>query len=155
MIPQGFVLVLAATFVVAKVDAVAPPHPNYTNWESVYALRRRLNITFNYQPSHISDEHCRHLSEEQCRTDDEAAAGAKAQRVLASSTPASGFTHGNHLKVLVLLCRFSDHANRQLPTRAYYDELFNGAGLSAVNPVGSIRQWMYFNSVGKYNGMFF
>jgi hypothetical protein len=144
MLPYSLILILACRAV--HVAAIAPPHPNNTSWESIYARRRLLNITSDYLPSHVSSEYCRYLTEAQCRTDNEALAVAKEQRRLTAT--------GSNLKVLVLLCRFKDHGNRQLPTRDYFDELFNGEGASDVNPVGSIREWMYSNSLGRYNGTF-
>lgn len=140
------VLMLAAAFLVSGVEAMAPSHPNNTSWESVHALRRRLNIRYDYEPSHVSAEYCRYLTEEQCRADDDAVAMRKSQRRLTST--------GNNIKVLVLLCRFKDHATRVLPQRAYFETLFNGKGTSDVNPVGSLRDYMYSNSHGRYNGLF-
>lgn len=71
-------------------------------------------------------------------------------------------TTGDNLKVLVVLCRFTDHVDdRVLPTREYFDQLFNGGGEgdgsgssdpSVVNPVGSVREWLESNSNGRYKG---
>lgn len=144
MPPYTLVAALGAAFLVANTTAVAPPHPNNTRWESATARRRRLNIRNDFEPTHVTAEHCRHMTEEQCRTDDQAVSASKEQRRLSST--------GNNIKVLVLLCRFSDHVNRVLPQRDYFEELFNGKGTSDVNPVGSIREWLYSNSIGRYNG---
>jgi hypothetical protein len=128
--------------------AVAPPHPNHTSWESVDAYRRRLGIRFNYKPRYLSSpEHCRFLTEEICARDDEATREAREGRRLTTLS-------GDNLKVLVLLLRFTDHADRALPPVSYFETLFNGKGPSDINPVGSIREYMSSNSFGKYNVTF-
>ena len=119
-LPHTLPFTLAAASLIVKGAAVAPPHLNNTSWESVHALHRRLGITYDYQPSHVSSEHCRHLTEEQCLEADEDVAAAKEQRRLT--------TKGKNLRVLVLLCRFSDHGNRELPDQTYFETLFNGVG---------------------------
>ena len=131
-------------FLAVHIDALAPAHTNNTSWESVHARRNRLSIRYDYRPRHVSDEHCRFLTEEQCQADDEVVAISKKKRLLTST--------GKNIRVLVVLCRFSDHTNRQLPDRTYFETLFNGKGPSAVNPVGSIREWLFTNSLGRYNG---
>ena len=145
MPPYSLVAVLGAAFLIATVAAAALRNPSNTNWESAaIARRRRLNNRYDFEPTHLSTDHCRHLSEEQCRADDQAVAAAKEQRRLTST--------GKNIKVLVLLCRFRDHGSRVLPERSYFEELFNGKAKSEVNPVGSIRKWLFSNSYGRYNG---
>jgi hypothetical protein len=40
-----------------------------------------------------------------------------------------------------------------LPTRNYFNELFNDPQSgTATNPVGSIREYLRYASLGKYNG---
>ena len=60
---QGLILMLCIT---ASLG-MAPPHPSYTDFESVHEMRDRLNITYGYEPQHITHEHCRYLTEEDCR----------------------------------------------------------------------------------------
>jgi hypothetical protein len=137
-------LLLLLVMLADAVVAIAPPHPNYTIWESAVARRRRLGIPFSYQPQHVSAEYCRYLTEEQCRIQDEAVDAAKRERRLIST---------GTIKVLVVLCRFTDHADRILPTREYFNELFNGNGAASdVNPIGSVRGWFLANSNGRYDG---
>lgn len=62
---------------------------------------------------------------------------------------------GSNIKVLVLLLRFTDHADRDLPQKPYFDELFNGASGNEINPIGSIRDYFYDLSLGTYNGKYF
>ena len=147
MMLQSSSFLLSLSLVASSATGLAPPHPDYTEWESVHAMRLRQNVTYNYQPKHLSPEYCRYLNEEECRAEDEALAVTKDSRRLAL------LTEGN-LKVLVLLCRFTNHKNRELPAKSYFEELFNGVESSDTNPVGSIKQWFYLNSLEKYNGEF-
>jgi len=125
---------------------MAPPHPDYTDWESVHVMRERQNVTYNYHPTNLSPEYCRYMTEEECRAEDEALdyVGKDGRRL-------APVTEGK-LKVLVLLCRFSDHENRELPERWYFEEMFNGKGTSYTTRVGSIKKWFYLNSMHKYDG---
>jgi bacillopeptidase F (M6 metalloprotease family) len=88
------------------------------------------------------------LTEAQCREQDEGLGHAIAnhRRLDAPNT--------GDVKVLVLLCRFRDHVGAKLPSREHFEELFNGNGPSDLNPVGSIKEWLYYNSVGKYRVTF-
>jgi len=140
------------------VQAVAPPNPDYVNhpetpYESLRAYRKRLNITAydNYSPQHISPQHCRFLTKEECKRDDEAArvriAQVRQQRGRTLQGP-DYITQGP-VKIVVLLCRFKDHENKVLPDRSHYDQLFNGG---ALNPVGGLSEWLFANSGGKYQG---
>jgi len=124
----------------------AHPSPG-SDWETVHQYRQRQNITYNYQTKHINPELCRHVSEETCRADDEAAAHAHQDRNKRRRlNPRQGtFTF------LVLLLQFSDHQNRALPPKEYYEELCNGSGPSAINPAGSISEFFAENSYGKFN----
>ena len=144
------------------VQAIAPPHPDYLQheespYESLAAYRQRHNITFNYQPQHISPLHCRFLTEAQCAADDEAArvriAQQKQSRQRQRNLQNDYTTQGTNIKVLALLVRFADHADRDLPPREYYDELFNG-GQGDINPVGGLSEWFMTNSLGRYDGTF-
>lgn len=124
------------------LHSLAPPHPDNTEWESVHEYRRRLNITYSYEPKHLSDEMCKYLDEATCREEDEGIELAIQSRSLSS-------TKGKK-KVLVVLCRFQDHEDRELPSREHFDKLFNGGDVN-VNPVGSIREYYHFASMAQYN----
>jgi hypothetical protein len=144
LLPRCRMLLLLLVMLADAVVAIAPPHANFTKWESTVARRRRLGIHFSYQPQHVSVEYCRYLTEKQCRKQDEAVESAKRERRLIST---------GTIKVLVVLCRFTDHADRTLPTREYFDELFNGNGATSdANPIGSVRDWFLANSNGRYDG---
>jgi len=55
----------------------------------------------------------------------------------------------NKLKNLVILIRFSDHQDRNLPSESQYDELFNGSGPSASAPTGSVNDVYLQSSHGS------
>jgi hypothetical protein len=59
---------------------------------------------------------------------------------------------GDDIKILVLLVRFRGHETRNLPTVEYFRELFNGNEVTTTNPIGSIRQYLRYASLGVYNG---
>jgi hypothetical protein len=129
------------------VDALSRPHPDWTDFESVYAMRRRLDIAYHYTPEHLDDEYCRYLTEAECQVQDEALADAKVKRNGRHLSPSVG----DKIRVLVLLIRFPNHKSRLLPTREYFETMFNGASKDdEVNPVGSIAEYMRFSSLGAY-----
>lgn len=83
------------------------------------------------------------------------------RRKSSTSAKVSGHDHqrqignipiGGNVLVPVLLVRFKGHESRSLPSRDYFDELFNGNGISTTNPAGSIRQYFRYASLGTYNG---
>lgn len=139
--------------------AVAPPlldfiHDADTPYETLSAYRKRINITFTYEPLYISPQHCRFLTELQCSIDDEAA-GVRSHQLREQqrhrNLQNNYVTTGNKIKILTLLVRFSDHKSKQLPPRSYYDQLLNGG---EVNPVGGLSEWLFANSRGRYDGMY-
>lgn len=125
------------------VNALARPHPDFEGYQTIHEYRIRNNITFNYQPKHLTTEHCRFVTEEVCRRDDEARGLAKQNRAL---NPSRG-----KFKVLVILVRFTDHRNMVLPPRSHFEKLFNGRGKSTINPIGSVREYVRYNSMGAYD----
>ena len=131
---------------VDSASSLARPHPDFVDYENVHEFRSRHNISFSYEPKFLTHEHCRHVSEEICRRDDEARGLAKQNRAL---NPSVGT-----FKVLVILVRFQDHKNKVLPPRSHFEMLFNGRGKSEVNPVGSVKEYIKFNSLGAYDVTF-
>ena len=83
---------------------------------------------------------CRHLTVNECQRRDQ-------KRRL-------NVAHGDGIRVIVLLIKFADHKDMEVPPREYYEELFNGDGQSEVNPVGSVKEWLRYNSLGKYQVYF-
>jgi M6 family metalloprotease-like protein len=140
-------LVLAALLLAKTSAFVFPDHFSDTSqWETVEQYRERLNITFTYQPVHIHPEYCRYITEDVCRADDEAAARSIEKRRQRRLNPSMGsFTF------LVILVQFTDHKDRVLPPKEYYEELCNGSGPSAINAVGSISEYFAHNSYGQFN----
>jgi M6 family metalloprotease-like protein len=142
--------ILLLLFVADVTHSLAPPHPSFQEWESVHTMRGRLNITYNYDPIHLPNEHCRFLSEEECRKEDEGIGHAKQGKHGRQLSPSVG----QNFRVLVVLVRFSDHVARTLPTREYIDELFNMDGTSTINPIGSLKEYLRYASLGKYRVQF-
>lgn len=135
------------------ITATALAPPMSSDWESVSAYRKRLNITtFKYQPEHLSAHHCKYLAEKECQRQDEAIRDAlKSPRRQLVAAP----NMGESITVLVVLCRFSDHKDRLVPSRDHFDKLFNGgveSDGSDPNKVGSVKKWLYYSSMGKYKG---
>jgi hypothetical protein len=118
-----------------------------SRWETVKQYRERHNITtYYYQPIHIHPEYCRYVTEDTCRANDEAAARSIEKRQQRRLNPSKGaFT------VLVLLVQFTDHQDRVLPPKEYYEELCNGSGPSETNAVGSISEYFNQSSYGQFN----
>lgn len=55
-------------------------------------------------------------------------------------------------KVLVLLVRFKDHEDRELPSKEDFEFLFNGEGTSdARAPTGTMQDFFRTQSLGRYN----
>ena len=151
----SLVVLIAMLLPSQKVHCLAPPHPDFVDFEGVHAYRRRMNITYGYRPVHLSDEDCRFLSEEECQREDEAHIEAKNRLMVEGEhgrrrlAPSEG-----EFRVMVMLCRFKDHTNVQLPPKEHFEELFNGKGKSDINPIGSIASYLYYSSMGKYKVTF-
>lgn len=106
-------------------------------------MRARLDVEYTYEPQYVDSEHCRFLTEAECEAFDQEHGRHLKERRL---NPTEG-----DFKVLVLLIKFSDHVDKQVPPREYYDQLLNGNGPSDVNEIGSLKEWLHLNSMGKYN----
>jgi hypothetical protein len=144
-------LLLLALFPWARIAALAPPHPDFTadDWKTLHEMRHRNNFTHSYKPSHITNFECSMQTEEDCRNNDEQARlpDNPAERRLNPSI-------GSNVKVLVLLVKFKGETNPNIPPLSHFEELFNGNGKSAINQAGSIRQYLRYSSLGKYNVQF-
>lgn len=144
-----FFLLLATT----TTQALAPPHPNFTDYENVHQYRKRLNISYAYDPLHISAEECRYISEAECREMDEMHEEATSRRRLLQQQRHLNPSQGE-FKILVLLIRFPEDADKQLSSRSWIHEVFNGMSHTEQNPAGSIREWLYYTSLAKYKAQF-
>jgi len=149
----AMVLGLVAFLVLIQMtSALMPPHPNFTEWESVHQVRRRQNVTWNYEPLHLSHEHCRFLTEEECRLEDEGLGDAKLHRNGRHLSPSTGI-----MRILVLLIKFPEYDESvmgPLPSLDYFEELLNGNGRSGAIPIGSLKEYFRYSSLGKYRVQF-
>lgn len=106
--------------------------------ETVHQYRRRMGVDFKYKPKNMHPEQCRFLSEAECRRRDE-------------ESELHNPTIGDDVNVLVLLVRFNDHQDRELPTREYIDTMMNGARGEGINVVGSVKDYLRYASMKQYN----
>lgn len=134
-------LLLPAAFWPRTTHAWMPPHPDYTEFEPVHLFRQRLNITYNYDPEFIHPETCRNIPEHECELYDEQARKHQEYRRL---NPQEG-----EYNILVLPIVFPEDRERNLTTVEHISEILNGEGPSPTNPIGSVRQWLYYASMGK------
>ena len=126
-------------------------------WESVHDFRQRLNITFNYRPLALHPEDCRYKTEQECQAADlvkleyiekqrrraQKEGGSvpdRPERPTAAATEEDPEEH-----VLVLLMRFTDHADRDLPKLARYKTIWEA----------KIAKWLEIQSYGKHTPQFY
>jgi hypothetical protein len=122
------------------------------------SIRREVNVKVD-NTSSLQDR-CRHW--QNCLTKDDIVqkkndnngrySSRYRHRHLQSSTSSTS-TVKNH-RILVVLVKFLDHKDLKVPSQQYFQTLFNGTGKSDINPIGSIREYLRINSVGKYNGTY-
>jgi len=85
-------------------------------WEPLNEYRERMGIEYEFRPQFLPNpEHCRHLSEVECRNEDEAAMKRLDDALVTGRSMSESF--GQNVKALVLLVQFTDHLNRTLPPR--------------------------------------
>jgi len=112
--------------------------PGGAKLEPLDDFRQRHNITFNYEPTAIHPELCRHhQNETMCREMDE-----KAREL---QTYAS--TKGTH-KILVILLDLVP--GRSKPSREDYEVLFSGPEDPDITPTGTVTDYFFDNSYGQY-----
>lgn len=126
---------------------MAPPHPDFQE-EFMKQRRRFLRSSVNStstDPRFRDSPHlCSDLSITECQ---------HMNNLLARSST----VNLNLLKLkkpirsLVLLVKFTDHADRQLPLSEDVDRLWNSDQLSEQFPTGSIKRYFYRNSYGLMN----
>jgi hypothetical protein len=114
---------------------------NITRNETSKQLYAQLQAFPHYQLRMQTEEDCRN-NDEQARLPDN-----PAERRLNPSI-------GSNVKVLVLLVKFKGETNTDIPPLSHFEELFNGNGKSPINEAGSIRQYLRYASLGKYNVQF-
>jgi M6 family metalloprotease-like protein len=147
------VLLLLLMLLILPATAFVPPHPDSDlaeSWEPVHERRRRLQQEFNYTPDFVDHELCRYMTEEECEdVDVNLRDHAKRQQQLFIDTndnapqsrqnPAVTMNK-QPIRILILLMRFSDHKNRPLPPKSYYEKIWNNR----------IKTWFDLNSHGRY-----
>ena len=114
-------------------------------FEAVDQYRRRMGIEYGYKTRVLSPELCRDYSELECEEmEDSFIEQATNLRKLQ-------FTQSGDLNVVVLLIRFSNHANRQLPNPSDIELLFNDPGRTGdITPTGSIKTYLAMNSYDEF-----
>jgi hypothetical protein len=140
------------------VRALAPPHPTWKDYESVHAMRRRLNITYGYQTKHLPAEYCRYLNETACQQEDERQGEFRAnRRKLRESRRLANPSIGT-FQIPVLLGYFPEdtslYTSNIVPSESYIHTMYNGPGNSTINPVGPLHDWIMYNSVNQYHATF-
>jgi M6 family metalloprotease-like protein len=101
-------------------------------------LIRRMGLKKHVRPNIANDDG--HLRSPRILRGRRRAVGRQLSSSGMNSTP-------NSMRNLVLLMRFSDHANRTLPSPSDYDVLMNGpGGKGTVAPTGSVRDVFASNS---------
>jgi M6 family metalloprotease-like protein len=115
------------------------------DFEPVDQYRRRMGIEYGYKTRVLSPELCRDSSESECEEmEDSFIEQATNLRELQN-------TKNGDVNIVVLLIRFSDHANRILPSPSDIDLLFNDPGETGdITPTGSIKTYLAMNSYDKF-----
>jgi hypothetical protein len=131
MFPLNCLLVLASSIHLTFSLASS----SFNEIEPLQAIRQELAE----DTKRADTDKCRSLSPQNCQNLDENLGRQLAERRLNPSI-------GDNIRVIVLLIKFSDHTTRDLPSREYFEEFFNGEGTE----LGSVKEWMRFNSVGRY-----
>lgn len=122
---------------------MAQVHPDAPDYD---LLRERHNRQkYSIQPDLLHPGICDGISEETCmQWDNEMKSNA---RKLQNIQKTSGF-----VRVLVLLIKFTDHADRPSQSIEDYTKVFNDRGVTEdVTSSGSIASWLLANSYGKFN----
>ena len=111
---------------------------------------RRMGLKKHLRPKNIvaNDDRRHRILRGQRRADGRR--GSSSSSSPSSSSSGSNSTP-NSMRNLVVLMRFSDHANRTLPSPSDYDVLMNGpGGKGTVAPTGSVRDVFASNSYGTF-----
>jgi len=144
------ILVLSmTTTTTTTVTALMPPHPDMPPDEQRQLQARHENATatasssYHYEPSLLHPAMCQHISSKDCELSDKRARyHADRSLQLMEST--------GQINVLVLLIRFQDHEDRDLPTKAEIDTLLNGDDIDIdLTPTGSVKEWLRVNSYNQ------
>jgi M6 family metalloprotease-like protein len=111
---------------------------------------RRMGLKKHLRPKNIVANDDEHLRRHRILRGQRRADGRRGSSSSSSSSSGSNSTP-NSMRNLVVLMRFSDHANRILPSPSDYDVLMNGpGGKGTVAPTGSVRDVFASNSYGTF-----
>jgi hypothetical protein len=128
-----------ALALMAGVGAIAPPHPYFAE---EYWKRGSL-LSKSYSNSTLNGRGFEVISSESCKQSSSLARSAESNLNILKSS--------NELHSLVLLVRFTDHVDRQLPSWDEIDRLWNSDELSPSLPTGSIHRYIERNSYGRFD----
>mmetsp|Transcript_20771 Transcript_20771/g.30747 ORF Transcript_20771/g.30747 Transcript_20771/m.30747 type:complete len:592 (+) Transcript_20771:179-1954(+) len=145
-------VLLCFTFLEAT-QCIAPPHPDFLD-EYRRTRRRHLkekikDLSYNSTTPELrllSPTLCEDLNHQECRRlDNNFAEHSKKTRRIIEAT--------GTIKTLVLLVRFTDHADRRLPTREDVNAMWNAQQGEAEDklPTGSVGEYLRRNSYGTLN----
>lgn len=114
-------------------------------FEPVHKYRERNGIQYNYEPENLHPEHCRYISEEECRRDDLAITEKRRRRQqqVADGLHRRTSESIGDVKLLILLVKFPEHARsgRELPPKEHFEQLCRE----------QIKPYLYQQSYGQYN----
>jgi M6 family metalloprotease-like protein len=143
-----FSLTILVHLCVPYVDGIAPPHPDYQDEYRSQSQRRlqSYNETTRSKLRKLSPELCRGLSHEECRRLDDS-------YVIYTDQVRDIVKSKGLLRVLVLLVRFTDHEERDLPSKDDISALWNANEGESTDflPTGSIREFMRRNSYSNFD----
>ena len=127
-----------------SVSATIPAGANNdASFESVDDYRRRLGFDYGYSAKSLNPDLCKFLSEIECEEMD-VDFEQQTKKVLQVGQ------EQENINVLVVLMRWADHEDRDLPPASYYEQLWNGVGVDEVtHPGGSIANFTDVNTHGK------
>jgi M6 family metalloprotease-like protein len=115
------------------------------DFETVDRYRHRMGIEYGYKMRVLSPELCRDYSERECQ-DMENSFTDQARKLRQLQ-----FTESGHdINVVVLLLRFTNHADRTLPSPEDIHTLLNDPGKTGdITPTGSVKSYLAANSYNQ------
>jgi M6 family metalloprotease-like protein len=140
-----FAILLLLTVILSSKIAYGFDLDVEADFEPVDQYRRRMGISYGYKTRVLSAESCRDYSERECEEmEDSFIEQAANLRRLQDDT------RSGDINVVVLLIRFSDHPNRNLPLPEDIEVLFNDPGTTdLITPTGSVKTYLAKNSYDK------
>ena len=131
---------LLAIALIAGVVAIVPPHPDFA--EEYY--RRQKDQYGRGSGNSTNGSSCDDYEHHAC-------APSITELSRSAQSNLKMINKLNEMHPLVLLVQFTDHLDRELPTRDEIDELWNSDYLTPQLPTGSIKRYLYLNSYSRLN----